>query len=275
MPLVNLKRTTEFDVYIGREHAGHAASKWENPFKIGVDGSRSECIAKYANMLSSTPALLRNIPQLMGKTLACWCAPNPCHGDVINGLIETWANSKIYAGIGSRTTPAKVVSFITRLARNLDQKSYVLRSGGADGADLAFQRGSTNSEIYLPFAGFNHNTSPLFDIPDEAFALAKSAHPAWGRLSDVAKKLHARNSQQVFGQNLDKPARLVICWTEDGSETEAETSINTGGTRTAIVLADRHGIPVINLAKSDALDRLTSFFVHKKIEAGPVQKELF
>ena len=36
-----------------------------------------------------------------------------------------------------------------------------LRSGGADGADLAFEIGAANKEIYLPSKDFNNNSSDL------------------------------------------------------------------------------------------------------------------
>ena len=73
--VVNVARS-EFDVFIGRP------SKWGNPFVIGVDGTRSEVIAKYKNYLTSS-TLLNDLPELVGKTLGCYCHPKPCHGDVL------------------------------------------------------------------------------------------------------------------------------------------------------------------------------------------------
>jgi hypothetical protein len=76
-PLVfNIKKGIT-DVYIGRP------SKWGNPFVIGRDGTREEVIAKYAIWLNSRADLLRQIPTLRGLTLGCFCAPEPCHGDIL------------------------------------------------------------------------------------------------------------------------------------------------------------------------------------------------
>jgi hypothetical protein len=66
-------------VYVGRP------TKWGNPYKIGVDGSREEVIAKYREWLKKKleedPTFL---DPLKGKDLACWCPLNkPCHADVI------------------------------------------------------------------------------------------------------------------------------------------------------------------------------------------------
>lgn len=64
-------------VYIGRP------SKWGNPFVIGVDGTRAEVVIKYEVRLMQTPKLLADISELKGKSLVCFCSPQPCHGDVL------------------------------------------------------------------------------------------------------------------------------------------------------------------------------------------------
>ena len=77
--VVHCKRAAH-DVYIGRP------SKWGNPFVIGRDGTREEVIARYEAWLLEQPELLAALPELEGKTLGCWCAPRPCHGDVLARL---------------------------------------------------------------------------------------------------------------------------------------------------------------------------------------------
>lgn len=78
-PLVVHKRQPH-DVYVGRP------SKWGNPFVIGRDGSRDEVVNKYAQYICETPRLLADIHELRGKRLACWCAPQRCHADVLAAL---------------------------------------------------------------------------------------------------------------------------------------------------------------------------------------------
>jgi hypothetical protein len=77
-----------YDVYIGRAmpRFGLAASRWTNPFRAGHDGNRREAIAKYERWLSGEPELMTALPDLRGKTLGCWCAPQPCHGDALMRL---------------------------------------------------------------------------------------------------------------------------------------------------------------------------------------------
>jgi hypothetical protein len=71
-------------VYIGRP------SIWGNPFVIGRDGDRAEVIGKYEAWLTRQPRLLARVPDLRGKVLGCFCAPLPCHGDVLARLAEAW-----------------------------------------------------------------------------------------------------------------------------------------------------------------------------------------
>ena len=63
-----------FDIYIGRKCYGFAASKWANPFSIGLDGTRDEVLEKHRNWLMFQAELLASLSELKGKTLGCWCS---------------------------------------------------------------------------------------------------------------------------------------------------------------------------------------------------------
>ena len=65
-------------VYVGRP------SKWGNPFVVDRDGNREEVIARYADWLDGmVHNNLLNLDELQGKDLVCWCAPLPCHADIL------------------------------------------------------------------------------------------------------------------------------------------------------------------------------------------------
>jgi hypothetical protein len=67
-------------VYIGRP------SKWGNPFVVGKDGTRTECIALYEGWIVQQDELMAALGELRGAVLGCFCAPQACHGDVLVGL---------------------------------------------------------------------------------------------------------------------------------------------------------------------------------------------
>lgn len=153
----------------------------------------------------------------------------------INGGLMTdgFRQKRAYAGIGARATPPDVCQLMTGYARRLEAIGYVLRSGHAVGADRAFEEGvldAANKEIFLPKTSFPSDT---------ALEIAASIHPAWHLCSEYARSCHGRNVYQILGETLDRPVQFVVCWTPNAEE--------VGGTRTAIVLAKQHSIPVYNL----------------------------
>lgn len=150
---------------------------------------------------------------------------------------------KFYAGIGSRETPFAVLRIMTRTAKNLATVGYTLRSGGANGADLAFEKGAgENKEIYLPYLGFNGSKSTLLPT-EEAFEMAAKYHPAWHNCNERARQFHARNCHQVLGHDLKTPVLFVCCWTLAGLE--------GGGTGQAMRIARAHDIRIDNLANAE------------------------
>ena len=163
--------------------------------------------------------------------------------------------TKYYAGIGSRDTPESVCDEMRHIGFELSKKGYVLRSGGADGADAAFEEGALQCsdlwlggdcvQVFLPCVGFNNHSSIHFTrVSNKAKQIASELHPAWERCSDFAKKLLGRNVYQILGYNLvDSPSSFVVCWTKNAKV--------RGGTAIGIRLAKRHGIPVYNLADSE------------------------
>jgi len=149
---------------------------------------------------------------------------------------------KFYAGIGSRETPQDIQAFMAEIASFLESRKMILRSGAADGADAAFERGVKDpnmKEIYLPWKGYNKHPSELCHVYPDAMKFASKYHPSWESISPGAQRLIARDGYQVVGLDLQKPVRFVVCWTKKGKE--------AGGTGQAIRIARQFDIPVLNL----------------------------
>ena len=152
----------------------------------------------------------------------------------------------IYAGIGSRRTPPNIVLFMKHLGRLFAGHGWTLRSGGAEGADSAFEHGCRTTaepgilERFIPWPGYNSHNWTTLESADARRAehAASQVHPAWDRCSTAVRKLHGRNAAIILGEQLDTPVDLVICYTADGTA--------SGGTGTGIRLAEQHRIAVAN-----------------------------
>ena len=74
-------KKSPYDVYVGRP------SVYGNPYKVGVDGVRGECVELYRELFYTDQ--MKPVRELVERTikpgtiLGCWCSPNKCHGDVI------------------------------------------------------------------------------------------------------------------------------------------------------------------------------------------------
>lgn len=81
-------------VFIDKQRFPKISSNFANPFKIGKDGNRDEVIQKYEtyirNKLKNNHILQQELIEMKGKKLGCWCAPDPCHGNVLIQLIEEY-----------------------------------------------------------------------------------------------------------------------------------------------------------------------------------------
>lgn len=178
----------------------------------------------------------------------------------------------VVTGIGARKTPADVLTEMSRIAREFEKRGARLRSGGAGGADLAFEAGYSDPqccEIFHPWRRFAPKVDGVAvdvgavlgrkrpacgpgaaivlegDILRRAEAIAQRFHPAWSRCSDFARKMHTRNVPQILGPKLDRPCDIVVCWTADGEA--------SGGTGQALRMAKAYDALIVNLKRPDHL----------------------
>ena len=136
------------------------------------------------------------------------------------------------------------------IGKHLADKGYTLRSGGARGADAAFENGCDSvmgsKEIF--YANNNKGTLMLAEAIPIAEQMAASVHPAWDRCNTYVRKLQTRNMAQVLGADLKHPVDFLVCWTKNGEK--------IGGTATAISVAEMNNIPVFNLYFESDLQKL-------------------
>ena len=172
-----------------------------------------------------------------------------------------------YAGIGSRRTPDAVLAAMADLAEALGGAGCVLSTGGADGADRAFETGALRTDapvtVHAPWSGYNGyrpGREPESDIDvrvplatdnvrGEPYAdLARRHHPAWERCGRGARALFARNvailAGALGGDGVPLPVLAVVAHTPNG----LSAGRDAGGTGHTLRVAAELGIPAVNVS---------------------------
>lgn len=167
--------------------------------------------------------------------------------------------NKIYTGVGSRQTPDNQQQLLTNTAKKLDLYGFTLRSGHADGADLAFERGSKKKEVYVPWKSFNnHNeyfptfSDELYDYTEQLYNEHKD-HSEFGNIKDPVQKLMMRNVYQVLGSDINNPvpSDFLICFAD-----EDEKGNPVGGTGFTVYIAKKNNVPIFNINNLDDFNNL-------------------
>ena len=104
-------------------------TQWGNPFIIGRDGTRDEVIAKHREDLwkriHAGTVDLAELASLHGKTLACHCAPQPCHGDTL-AEAAAWAVANRHQTTATDRDRA-AVSSQDPISQDAASRTYVAR----------------------------------------------------------------------------------------------------------------------------------------------------
>jgi len=173
----------------------------------------------------------------------------------------------IYAGIGPRDTPAMVQDIMSDIAAQLAPK-WLLRSGHARGADMAFERGAIAAkgkmEIFLPWEGFNGQfsdgvsygtrTHDSFqqDTASSIYMAQRSQNkPPWSHLKQDTRALFMRNVPIILGEFMNVPVDCVITWTPNDEY--------DGGTKHAMGVAGRYNLPIFDIRTSLGQSKLIEF----------------
>lgn len=195
---------------------------------------------------------------------------------------------KYYAGIGSRNTPKDIINLMSEISAKLFSEGWTCRTGGAIGADTAFEQGAilagrsqhlNTIQVFKPngtirewFYSSPFKETPskrIIRLPDDCWNLATEIasqnHPVWHHLKGYTKNLMIRNVFQILGTvkkveyetgthlEMNKSS-FVLCWTPDGAT--QNTTRQTGGTGMAIRVANSFKVPVFNLQRRDHRERL-------------------
>ena len=200
--------------------------------------------------------------------------------DVVAGLRDVLARAEprpasfAYAGVGSRSTPSATLDAMADIAQTLGDAGVALSTGGAQGADRAFETGALRTDapitVHTPWPGYNGyqpGRDPNTDIDvvhaqsNETIGgrryadIAREQHPHWRRCGRGVRALFVRNVSILAGALDDDggtlPVRAVIAYTPNGLPVGREA----GGTGHTLRTAASLGIPFVNLSPRTPPDR--------------------
>ena len=166
---------------------------------------------------------------------------------------------KSYAGIGSRNITDAERENIILVAKVMAKAGWLLYSGNADGADIAFQEGSDGKcVIMLPWLKFNQDkydytfSRDHFEVGEtkDGEKSVEKFHPNPSALKRGGKSLMCRNYHQIYGyKHYPKVSVVICCANEKNGKVQ-------GGTGQAVRIAQDSNIKIINIRASGWKDEL-------------------
>ena len=124
-------------------------TRWGNPFRISEDADRATVIELYraqlCRQIKAGAVGLEDLAELADKRLACWCDPEPCHGEVLHRAAQ-WAREQLASRPPEvEREPPPIDSFSGDYAflSNFYRASFVWRDTEYLTAEHAFQAAKT------------------------------------------------------------------------------------------------------------------------------------
>jgi hypothetical protein len=170
---------------------------------------------------------------------------------------------KPYACTANEDAPPEIKNKFIEIVKMLENNGYTLRTGGMEGVEEIVENSVTKKEVHLPWREFAGKQSRFTFNSDRAYAIAKKYHPTFDGLSKGVKCFLAKNARLVLGNNMTSPALFLLTWTEDGATSSRDRTARTGFAGHPIAIAAGIGIPVINLARGDAEQKLNMLITNE------------
>lgn len=212
---------------------------WQQQKDIAMSQDCTSAVALWDGNSNGTRANKDRVEAMKKKVLLI-TAPN---GEPMP-FLQTNIIPRTYAGIGDVNIPANIQELMKMIGEELAHQGYVLRTGGAKGADTAFMEGCDKAkgikEIFYP-SDIHVNAKTL--------KIAKEIHGHWeycenkqpkpGNKYSFPVQAHCRNMKIINGDLLNNPVEFTIAY-QDINQV-------TGGTWQGIKYSKKLGIKVYNL----------------------------
>lgn len=168
---------------------------------------------------------------------------------------------RFYVGCGSTDAPEPILKLMKRLAGIMAQRGVHLRTSEQPGPDTVFRQGSLGKFFtYIPeedFGGLSAWGMPSELSPSGPRAtLARKLNPMFLMMPESEKRWDIVANSVVLGLSGGDLAKLLLTWTPDGATKPGEFTERTGHVARYLKLADRFGVPVLNLARREHRDQV-------------------
>lgn len=164
-----------------------------------------------------------------------------------------------YVGCGSSKAPEQILKLMTLLAGALSDRGVYLHTSEQSGPDAAFRRGSRGK--FWTFIPDNDSGESVCGITSDltpggaAVTLARRLNPSFVAMNQQDKRWEIAANSVVLGLEGGQ-AKMLITWTPDGAVDAQTITRDTGHVARYLRLAERYGIPVINLARREHRDKV-------------------
>lgn len=127
---------------------------------------------------------------------------------------------------------------------------------------------ASKKEIYLPFKKYNTSVpEPKSCTTNErSFGVVKGLFKNYDKLPGFARACNARDVEMVFGKDLKERVKLILIYTDCGTEAIGPTTkfFPLGSAAFPLSLATKAKIPVINVGSVDAISKLKHFLTNNQ-----------
>lgn len=149
-----------------------------------------------------------------------------------------------------------VVAEIIEVRDMLYKNGYMVRTSVMDNTLDRIFGDTKRAEIILPWKEFGKHESKLTFTVEEAKWFASKMHPAYDRVPDVVKTFLAKDLRLICGQNMKSLVQFLLVHSDDGCESTATKTRDTGNVGHIINVADELRIPIFNFGKPNVKERL-------------------
>lgn len=190
---------------------------------------------------------------------------------------------------GDDRIPDGAAMTIDQVVKAIQAKGITIRGGTNTETDQIVTKTARYVEQHAPWGSKAEDGKRYFEVrdgakveirgngstfnTDECFEYAKRFFQGDYETANKFRRANtAKNARLLFGKNLKAPTQLVIVWSEDGADSAGSTTSRSGDIGHLVRMSCASGIPVINVQKPDAMQRLNAFLENIHVQQPPQQQ---